>query len=239
MKLNVRALTLSTLAAMALASGVASSQTRTPAAPAAAVPAARPAAAITGVQRFEVRPGGISRVNVTSDAPLETIDGVSTNVSGNFTVDLANPSRQLTGRVAVLTTSLRTGSDMRDEHLRSANWLDAAHNPDITLELVSTTLNRPITANTPARGNVRGRFTLHGQTHDVTVPVTVRLIPLSATEHAGMDQFGINADMLRVQGEFRVNLSDYGVSIMAPLRLKVSNEIRVRVDLTTFRAPAA
>jgi len=54
-----------------------------------------------------------------------------------------------------------------------------------------------------------------------------------------MDQFGINADMLRVQGEFRVNLSDYGVSIMAPLRLKVSNEIRVRVDLTTFRAPAA
>ena len=63
--------------------------------------------------------------------------------------------------------------------------------------------------------------------------------PLSATEHAGMDQFGINADMLRVQGEFRVNLSDYGVSIMAPLRLKVSNEIRVRVDLTTFRAPAA
>jgi polyisoprenoid-binding protein YceI len=239
MKLNVRTFALSTLAALALASGVASSQTRTPAAPPAARPAAAPAAAITGVQRFEVRPGGISRVNVTSDAPLETIDGVSTNVSGNFTVDLANPTRQLTGRVAVLTTSIRTGSDMRDEHLRSPNWLDAARNPDITLELVSTTLNRPITANAPARGNVRGRFTLHGQTHDVTVPVTVRLIPLSATEHAGMDQFGINADMLRVQGEFRVNLSDYGVSIMAPLRLKVSNEIRVRVDLTTFRMPAA
>jgi polyisoprenoid-binding protein YceI len=235
MKLTVRALALSTLAAVALASGVASSQTRTPAAPAAA----RPAAAITGVQRFEVRPGGISRVNVTSDAPLETIDGVSTNVNGNFTVDLANPARQLAGRVTVLATSLRTGSDMRDEHLRSANWIDAARFPDIALELTGTSLNRPISANAPARGTVRGRFTLHGQTRDVTVPVTVRLIPLSATEHAGMDQFGINADMLRVQGEFRINLSDYGVSIMAPLRLKVSNEIRVRVDLTTFRAPAA
>lgn len=239
MKINVRAFKYTVLAVAALASGVASSQPRPPTRPAATRPAATPAAALTGVQRFEVRPGGISRVNITSDAPLETIDGVSTNVSGNFTVDLSNPSRQLTGRVAVLATSLRTGSDMRDEHLRSANWLDAARFPDIALELTRTDLARPLTANAPVRGTVRGRFSLHGQTRDVTVPVTVRLIPLSATEHAGMDQFGINADMLRVQGEFRINLSDYGVSIMAPLRLKVSNEIRVRVDLTTFRAPAA
>lgn len=239
MKLSPRNLALSTLFVTALTSGVAFSQTRTGAAPAGQAPAAQAGSTLTGVQRFEVRPGGISRVNVTSDAPLETIDGVSTNVNGNFTVDLANPSRQLTGRVTVLATSLRTGSDMRDEHLRSANWIDAARFPDIALDLVGTNISRPITANAPVRGNIRGRFSLHGQTHDVTVPVTVRLIPLNATEHAGMDQFGINADMLRVQGEFRINLSDYGVSIMAPLRLKVSNEIRVRVDFTTFRAPAA
>lgn len=238
MKINARNLALSTLAAAALASGVAASQPRTTPRPAQTAPA-QAGPALTGVQRFEVRPGGISRVNVTSDAPLETIDGVSTNVSGNFTVDLANPSRQLSGRVAVLATSIRTGSDMRDEHLRGANWIDAARFPDITLDLTGTDISRPIAANAPVRGNLRGRFSLHGQTRDVTVPVTVRLIPLSATEHAGMDQFGINADMLRVQGEFRINLSDYGVSIMAPLRLKVSNEIRVRVDLTTFRAQGA
>lgn len=241
MKLNTRSLALSTLAVAALASGVAFSQPRPgarPAAPAVQAPAAQ-GAALTGVQRFEVRPGGISRVNITSDAPLETIDGVSTNVSGNFSVDLANPSRQLAGRVAVLATSIRTGSDMRDEHLRSANWIDAARFPDIALELTGTDISSALTPNTPVRGSVRGRFSLHGQTRDVTVPVTVRLIPLNPAEHAGMDQFGINADMLRVQGEFRVNLSDYGISIMAPLRLKVSNEIRVRVDLTTFRTQGA
>jgi polyisoprenoid-binding protein YceI len=204
-----------------------------------AAAATPPAAALTGVQRFEMRPSGISRIGFTSDAPLETIDGVSTATTGNFTVDLANPGRQITGRVAVAANSIRTGSDMRDEHLRSANWIDATRFPEIALEITGTSLNRPLAANAPARGNVTGRFTLHGQTHDVTVPVTVRLIPLTATEHAGMDQFGINADMLRVQGEFNVNLSDYGVSIFAPLRLKVSNQIRVRVDLTTFRAPAA
>ena len=42
------------------------------------------------------------------------------------------------------------------------------------------------------------------------------LVPLAA-EHAEMAQFGVNADMLRVQTEFNVNLSDYNVSIFAPL----------------------
>jgi polyisoprenoid-binding protein YceI len=216
----------------ALFSSVASSQPR----PATLRPAATaPAAAPTGVQRFEVRPGGASRVSVTSDAPLETIDGVSTATTGNFTVNLSNPSAQITGRVAVAANSIRTGSDMRDEHLRGENWLNAAQFPEIALDITGTDLRGAIAANNPVRGTVRGRFSMHGQTRDVSVPVTVRLIPLSATEHAGMDQFGINADMLRVQGEFNVNLSDYGVSIFAPLRLKVSNQIRVRVDLTTFR----
>lgn len=204
-------------------------------------PSAAPAAArapLTGAQRFEVRPGGISRVTFTSDAPLETIDGVSTAVSGNFTVNVTNPSQGLTGTVQLATASLRTGSDMRDEHMRSANWLDAEHNANITLELRGSDISTALAPNTPVNGHLTARLTLHGVTHDITIPVTARLIPLAA-EHAGMEQFGINADMLRVQSEFRVQLSDYNVSVMAPLRLKVSNEIRIRVDLTTFRAPAA
>jgi hypothetical protein len=66
------------------------------------------------------------------------------------------------------------------------------------------------------------------------VPVTVRLVPLTPAE-ADMAQFGVNSDMLRVQSEFSVNLSDYNVSIFPPLRLKVSNTIRLRVAVTAFR----
>jgi len=186
------------------------------------------------VQRFDLRTNGQSRVLFTSDAPLETVDGISTSTAGSFTVDLANPSRQLSGRVEVTATTLRTGVDLRDEHLRGENWLDAAHHPSITLEVTGTTLATPIAANRPAMARVRGRFTLHGVTREVTVPVTVRLIPLSG-EYAGMEGIGINADMLRVQGEFRLALTDYGISVPALLRLKVSNDIRVRVDLTAFR----
>jgi polyisoprenoid-binding protein YceI len=243
---NARILVPSLAGALVLAASLGLSQPHAPAARPAARPAAAaatppaaaaatpPAAALTGVQRFEMRPSGISRIGFTSDAPLETIDGVSTATTGNFTVDVGNPSRNLTGTVQVAVSTLRTGSDMRDEHLRSANWLDAEHNPNIALELRGTTINTALTANTPATGRLRARLTMHGVTRDVDVPVTVRLIPLAA-EHQGMQAFGINADMLRVQSEFHVNLTDYGVSIMAPLRLKVSNDILIRVNATAFR----
>jgi polyisoprenoid-binding protein YceI len=203
-------------------------------APTPAPTPARPAAAPTGVQRFDLRTNGQSRVLFTSDAPLETVDGISTSTSGDFTVDLSNPSRQLTGRVEVLATTLRTGVDLRDEHLRGDSWLDAARFPNITLELTGTQLATPLAPNRPTTARVRGRFTLHGVTHDVTVPVTVRLIPLSG-EYAGLEGIGINADMLRIQGEFHLALTNYGISVPTLLRLKVSNDIRVRVDLTAFR----
>jgi polyisoprenoid-binding protein YceI len=193
------------------------------------------------VQTFELRPSGISRIGFQSDAPLETIEGVSTQTSGNFTVDLANATRQLTGRVQVPVASLNTGLTMRDEHLRGANWLDAAHHPNIELELVRTTV-RAITPGRTARGEVVGRLSLHGQTREVRVPVQVRYVPLDPREHAGMDQVGINANMLRVKGTLRVRLSDFGVSIMSILRLKVANEIAINLDLTAFQtsgAPAA
>lgn len=196
------------------------------------------AAPTSGTQRFQVRATGQSRVLFTSDAPLETVDGISTQTVGTFAVDIANPSRGLSGRIDVATSSLRTGNDLRDEHLRGANWFDASRFPDISLQLTGTDIATPLAPNAAVRGVVRGRFTLHGVTRDVTARVTVRRIPLSA-EHAGMDAIGINADMVRVQGEFSVALTDYGVSVPMILRLKVSNDIRVRVDFTAFRIDGA
>jgi polyisoprenoid-binding protein YceI len=176
----------------------------------------------------------MSRVMFQSDAPLETLDGVSTDTQGQFTVNPNNPAQGFSGRVQVSVASLRTGSDMRDEHLRGGMWLDAARFANITFELVRTNLAQPLQPGAEAQGTVTGRFTMHGVTREITAPVRVRYVPLS-NDHAGMQGFGVNADMLRVRSDFALNLSDYGVSIMAPLRLKVSNTITVRVDFTAFR----
>ncbi len=100
-------------------------------------------------------------------------------------------------------------------------------------QVVSTLAERfAAEGGTVVRGRVRGRFTLHGVTKDIVAPVTVRLVPLTSNES---DQIGINADMLRVQAEFKILLTDYGISVPSVVRLKVSNEIQIRVDLTTFR----
>lgn len=200
----------------------------------AGAPAAQAPAPSGAVQHFEVRATGQSRALFTSDAPLETVDGISTQTTGQFSVDVSNPSRALSGRVVVAANTLRTGNDLRDEHLRGPNWFDTARFPDIALELTGTDIAAPLAPNAPARGTVRGRLSMHGVTRSVSVRVTVRRIPLGA-EHAGLEAIGINADMLRVQGEFTVALTDYGISVPTILRLKVSNEIRVRVDLTAFR----
>lgn len=237
--LDIRPRAHMTLAALLSVSALtmnAAAQQPTPTARPTPTPATATAAA--GTQRFQVRATGQSRVLFTSDAPLETVDGISTQTVGTFAVDVADPSRGLSGRVEVATSSLRTGNDLRDEHLRGTNWFDARRFPDISLQLTGTDIATPLAPNAAVRGAVRGRFTLHGVSRDVTARVTVRRIPLSA-EHAGMEAIGINADMLRVQGEFTVSLSDYGVSVPAILRLKVSNDIRVRVDLTAFRVDGA
>lgn len=210
-----------------------------PAADAAAQPQPQPQTVTpqprpTGPTQFEVRPGGISRVTFQSDAPLETIDGVSTDTQGSLTVNPNAPATGFSGRVQVGVATLRTGSDMRDDHLRGGMWLDAGRFPNITFELARTNITQALAANQDVSGTVTGRFTMHGVTREITVPVRVRYVPLSS-EHAGMAQFGINADMIRVNGEFAVNLTDYGISVMAPLHLKVSNTINVRVSLTAFR----
>lgn len=205
--------------------------------PPTAAPSA-PVVAASGPQHFDLRPTGQSRVLFTSDAPIETVDGISTQTTGNFTVDVSNPSRALSGRVEVGANSLRTGIDMRDEHLRGPNWFDTPRFPNITLQLTGTDISSPLAANSPVQGTVRGRFTMHGVTRDISVRLTVRRIPL-AGEYAGMGAIGIDADMLRVQGEFHVALTDYGISVPMMLRLKVSNDIRVRVDLTAFRHAGA
>lgn len=199
---------------------------------AASTPA--PSQATTGVQTFELRPSGISRISFESDAPLETLEGVSTQTTGTFTIDLANASRQVTGRVSIPVASLGTGIAMRDEHLRGANWLDAARHPNIELEIVRTNI-RAVAPGRTARGEVVGRLTLHGQTHEVRVPVQVRYVPLDPRQHAGMGAVGIDANMLRVKGTMRVRLSDFGVNIPSILRLKVANEIAIRLDLTAFQ----
>ncbi len=186
-----------------------------------------PAAAHADPRTFRVRSDGGSRISFVSDAPLETINGVATQAQGEIQVDPAALTGAR-GRVAVEVAGLRTGIDLRDEHLRSNTWLDAARFPRATFELTAVEGAEALAANQATEVRLRGRFTLHGVTKNVTARARVRFIPL--TEEMRRIP-GMNGDVLMVNATFRISLTAFGISVPTIVRLKVSNDIDVTVNI--------
>jgi polyisoprenoid-binding protein YceI len=175
---------------------------------------------------FEIRNDGGSRIQFISDAPLETITGVSTHVTGSLTVDTNNLATAR-GNVAVRVDSIRTGIDLRDQHLRAENWLNAAAHPNATFEITRIEGATRLEPNRAANVRLHGRFSIHGRTHEIVANARVRLIPVTDE----MRENHVTGDTIRAQASFRVLLTDYDVSVPAVVRLKVANEIRVNVTI--------
>lgn len=179
-----------------------------------------PTSADAQARTYGIQRGGGSRIQWVSDAPLERVTGVNNAVHGELTVDPANLA-SARGQVHVDIAQMRTGIDLRDEHLRGPDWLDAGSHPRATLEITGIEGATQLTAGQTQRVTIRGRFTLHGITRDITASAQVRLIPAA----------GDTPELIRAQASFAIQLSDYQVSISAPVRLKVSNDIRINVTI--------
>lgn len=90
-------------------------------------------------------------------------------VSGELVLDEANPANSSV-RATIQVASVDSGDDTRDAHLREPRWLNAAQFP--TMEFRSTSVR--MTGDNSAE--VTGDLTLLGQTHPVTLNVTLNNI---------------------------------------------------------------
>jgi polyisoprenoid-binding protein YceI len=169
-------------------------------------------------QTFSIPESGASKAIFISDAPLETMKGETSSVSGQISFDPANIAG-VKGSFKVPVTTIRTGSDLRDEHLAGDGWLDAKKHPYATFE-ISKLVKGPdeLNAGKNAKVKVQGKFTVHGVTKDVVADGTVRWEPS-------------DKEALRIQASFKIALEDHEVSVPTIVRLKVANEIAVKVDL--------
>lgn len=200
---------------------------------AAAAFALMPLAASSQALRFDVQDHGMSRVSFTSEAPLETIVGTTTVVTGELAVDLKSPGKTATGTVNVDIAAIRTGVDLRDEHLRSENWLDAAKFPKATFALEHLAAPGALVAGKTLTGTASGTLTIHGVTKKVSVPVTIGFHKW--TEE--LKNFGIATDLLRVKATFVVKLADYGIKIPSMLGRKLGETVEIAVNLTAVQKP--
>jgi len=158
-----------------------------------------------------------------STTPLEDVTGISKEVNGTVTFNVTD-LKTLKGKISISTASIKTGIDLRDEHLRSANWLDAEAYPEISFVIKSISDIRQIEAN-KLQANVTGDFTAHGVTKEVVADVTMMYLDESEKTKAKAP-----GDLLGVDAKFNIKLSDFNVSNMA-LGVRVSEDIAVTATL--------
>jgi len=155
---------------------------------------------------------------------LEDITGMSTDVWGNISFNVQDIENTLEGEVKISTASLKSGIDLRDEHIRSADWLNAEEYPDITFKIKDVTNLKEIDGSN-IKVTVMGELTVHGVTRYIELEVA-----LTYLEESEMTKMRLPGDLLGVRAKFNIKLSDFGVQHMV-LGKRVSDEIEITVNI--------
>lgn len=169
-------------------------------------------------------PKGVNTVIFKTDAPLESINGTASGISGTVSFDPENPGG-IKGKVVVAAKSLHVGNPTMKEHMHGDGWLDVAKHPEITFEVVST-------KNAKTEGNattleVTGNMTIKGVTKSLTVPAKVTYLKDKLKARGGSNKEG---DLLVLRASFQIKRSDFGIN-SSKVDEKVSNEIELTFSL--------
>lgn len=157
--------------------------------------------------RFRIQPEA-SEITFRATSRLMNAEGRFSRFSGDV---LADPAVLTGGRVTLTidASSLDTGIEMRDNHLRSSDFFEVERFPTVAFQSLRVEA-------AGRRATVVGRLTLHGVTREIAVPIDVQ----------------ITSTALVASGEFIVNRGEYGMNYNSFVN-PIGNEVRVAF---TFRA---
>jgi polyisoprenoid-binding protein YceI len=136
------------------------------------------------------------------------VDGTFTKVSGSATIDDDDLSKSRV-TATIETNSIDTGISMRDDDLKSSNFLDVATYPTMTFQ------STKIWKTGDATAKMTGNLTLHGVTKEVTFDVkdpapTVDQSGARRTAEAtttiSRKEFGITADPVAIGDDVAITL---------------------------------
>jgi len=164
-----------------------------------------------------------SRTNISfeSTTDFEQILGTTNKASGRIVADFEAGKGSV--EVTVPVASLKTGIELRDEHMRSPGWLDAEKYPEISFTSES------VVNEGDGQWTARGIFTMHGVSKEMTVDVAVKQIPAALAEKAGLG----GGEWLKVSTTFDIKLSDFGIAIPGMAVAKVNDTWKVTVQAFT------
>jgi polyisoprenoid-binding protein YceI len=149
---------------------------------------------------------------------IATVKGQFTEFEG--TLEVGHDGVSADGKVSV--TSVDTREPQRDEHLRSPDFFDAEHFPEITFQSTSI---RPVDEDT---FEIEGDLTIHG----VTRPVTLKaVVEGTETDPEGNDRVGLS-----VVGD--INRSDHDMKFNMALgsgNMLVSDKVKLVLDISAVK----
>jgi len=152
---------------------------------------------------------------------LSTVRGRFGAVSGTITVDEKQPTSAKID-VTVDVTSVDTRQEMRDNHLRSADFFDVANHP--TMHFVSKRIEGDVTKTF----KVVGDLTIRGTTREVTLDAKFEG---RAKDPWGNDRAGFSATG-------KLNRHDFGLNWNQALEtggVVVGDEVKLTLDVEVVR----
>ena len=181
-----------------------------------------------GAKAFYVdRGAGNNQISVFSESTLEDFTVVCNEIAGQWQV---NPGdvEAIHGRFAARVKDLKTGIDLRDHHLRGADWLDAGKYPEIVIKIAHAADVKKVEKNS-AEMKLIGTCSLHGRTRDARIPCT-----LTYLDESPETMRRAKGDLVRLRASFEIKLSDYNV--LGPkgsnvIGLKVADNLPIKVTV--------
>lgn len=178
-----------------------------------------------GIQTFNFEDkGGRNQISFFSKTPLEDITGTVNAISGSANFDVANFVNTLKGKIIVKVASMNTGIELRNNHMKSVNWLDEKKFPEIIYEFNSVVSVKQVSENRLSF-KVKGKFTLHGVSKEVEADAEATYL-----DENEQTQKRAPGDLLGVHSNFKIKLSDFDID-NSIIGSKVSEVIEVSVNI--------
>jgi polyisoprenoid-binding protein YceI len=173
--------------------------------------------------RFTLDPDHTTVAFLVSHVGFAKTLGMFKTVSGSFVFDEAAPAVSDI-KVTIDAASVYTAHDVRDEHLRNADFLNVRNHPTITFTGTKAVQTGPRT------GQVMGDLTMLGVTRPVTFDVT--------WNKSGAYPFGDKHYAVGFSARTTVKRSDWGMTYGIPGGL-VGDEIEIILEVEAKRQEAA
>jgi len=147
---------------------------------------------------------------------MMTVRGYFDEFSATADIDPGHPETSSV-EVTISTASIRTNNGVRDNDLRSSNFLEVDKYPVITYKSTSVEPAGP------------DRYTLTG---DVTIKGNTSPLSLQVTRYGEFNDPGMMGHRIAYGAQTKINRKDFGLSFNAILdgRLVVSEEIQITIE---------